>query len=71
MRFEHVTHEKSQRELLDIDDSRLASCEIVLTLPYDFPREYIEFGLDFSIEEFNLVWSSCLAMIQAHKNLDH
>ena len=32
-----------------------ASCEIVLSLPYDFPREYNEFGLDFSIKEFNNV----------------
>ena len=35
-----------------------------------FPREYDEFDIQLSIEDFNIVWSSCLSLVQAHKDIE-
>ena len=42
----------------------------IITLPYDFPREYDEFDIQLSIEDFNIVWSSCLSLVQARKDVE-
>ena len=64
----HSVSNEDKAKLPLVPEMCFDACDIILSLPYDFP-EHEEYDNKMNLREFNMLHSQCLAMKQSQLDL--